>query len=167
MNLDILSRFRRVKAKTGQSMVEFAMVVPLFFLLIFGIIDLGHLFYVQMTLQNAMRQAGRYAVTGNHITNAGTTTPMSRIDSIRQIAQTAAVGLILDVGSISISSIGNNGSVTQGSAGRPSDTVVISLNTSLQLFTPLIGQFFGPNGVYNFTVSTSFRNEPFPSSQSM
>lgn len=167
MNLGILSRLKRIKAKAGQSMVEFAMVVPLFFLLVFGIFDFGHLFYVQMTLQNALRQAGRYAVTGNHITNAGTTTPLSRIDSIKQIAQNAAVGL--NVGNIMISTIDANGMpVNSGSlaAGGPGSTVIISLTENLQLFTPLIGQFFGPNGIYTFTVSTTFRNEPFPASQS-
>ncbi len=159
MNLGILSRFKRIKLKAGQSMVEFAMVVPLFFLLVFGIIDFGHLFYVQMTIQNALRQAGRYAVTGNHISQGGSN--LTRVASIQQIAQNAEVGL--NVGSITISTIDNG--ITSPGAGGPGSTVVISLTEKLQLFTPLIGQFFGPNGVYTFTASTAFRNEPFPASQ--
>jgi Flp pilus assembly protein TadG len=139
--------------------VEFAIVAPLFFLLIMGVLDFGRLFFTQMTLQNALRQAGRYAVTGNHLAdpkNAGQT--LSRVASIQQIAQKAAVGL--DVGNISVSS----DKAGLGSAGGPGDTVTITLNHDLQLITPIIGHFFN-GGVYHFTVSTSFKNEPFsPSS---
>jgi Flp pilus assembly protein TadG len=145
------------EANRGQSLVEFAMVVPLFFLLIFGMIDIGRAFFVQVTLQNAMRQAGRFAVTGNHLTQGGTN--LTRVASIIQIAQQAAVGT--DISSIQISSAQGGA----GSAGGPSDTVTISLTSNLQLITPMIGQFFGPNGIYTFTVSTTFRNEPFNPSQ--
>jgi len=146
-------------------MVEFAMVVPLFFLLTFGMIDLGHVFFVQISLQNAMRQAGRFAVTGNHLTQGGTN--LSRVASIVQIAQNAAVGL--DVTDIQICSVhGGCSGATVGNtaaAGGPGDTVTITLTSNLQLYTPMIGRFFGTNGVYSFTVSTTFRNEPFDPKQ--
>ena len=138
----------------GQSLVEFAMVAPLFFVLIFGIIDFGRLFFTQQTLQFALREAGRYAVTGQHM-KSGTNT-LSRVESIRSIAQQYAVGLLTDPSAIQISSGG-----TTNYAGGPGDTVVVSLETKLHLITPIIGQFFGANGVYDFTVSTAFRNEPF------
>lgn len=153
------SKFRR--AHRGQSLVEFAMVVPLFFVLLFGMIDIGRVFYAQMTLQNAMRQAGRYAVTGNHLTQG--TNVLARAQSIAQVAQQAAVGLVLDVASIQIN--GQSSTNATANTGGPSGTVTISMTTRLQLITPLIGRFFGPNGVYTFTVSTTFRNEPFPASQ--
>jgi Flp pilus assembly protein TadG len=153
------SRGSRIVAQHGQSMVEFAMVVPLFFLLAFGIIDLGRVFFVQTTLQNAMRQAGRFAVTGNHLTDPVTATPMSRVDSIIQVAKNAATGL--DISNIQISSQGG-GSTGPNRAGWPGDTVTISLTTNLKLITPMVGRFFGPSGTYKFTVSTTFRNEPFP-----
>ncbi|MBV9609904.1 MAG: pilus assembly protein, partial [Acidobacteria bacterium] len=43
----------RVGANQGQTVVEFALVVLLFFLLIFGVLDFGRLFFVQMSVQNA------------------------------------------------------------------------------------------------------------------
>ena len=141
----------------GQSLTEFAMVLPLLLLLIFGVVDFGRLFFVEMTLQNAVRQAGRFAVTGNHLPDS--TKPgvnMSRVNSIKQVAQDAAIGL--DVTSIQISSK-TGGS---GNAGGPGDTVTISITSNLKLITPIIGQFFGSNSTYTFTVSVSFRNEPFP-----
>jgi len=150
-----LTRGSAYRTCRGQSLIEFAMVAPLFFILIFGITDFGRLFFTQQTLQFALREAGRYAVTGQHMT-VGTNT-FSRVESIRKIAQQYACGL--DVSSIQISS----GGVTNY-AGGPGDTVIVSIQTKLKLITPLIGQFFGSNGEYDFTVSTTFKNEPFDSS---
>jgi len=47
----------------GQSLVEFAIVAPLVFLLLFGIIQLGFLFAGQNGLTSAAREAARYAST--------------------------------------------------------------------------------------------------------
>jgi len=141
-------------------LVEFALVVPLFFILVFGIFDFGRLFYTQLTLQNALRQAGRFAVTGNHLSNPSNPSQLlSRLDSIIQVAQQAAPGI--DVSGVQIRSNGLT------PAGGPSDTITLTLTSQLRLLTPLISRFFGPNGVYTSTVSTTFRNEPFPPDQTI
>jgi Flp pilus assembly protein TadG len=145
------------RSRSGQSLVEFALVAPLFFLLVFGITDFGRLFFTQETLQFALREAGRYAVTGQHMTDAQGNA-QSRVASIKAIAQQKAIGI--DVSNISISSDG-----VANFAGNPGDTVIVSLTTNLKLITPMIGRFFGPSQTYTFTVQTAFRNEPFPSSQ--
>ncbi len=146
------------RSTAGTSAVEFALVAPMFFLLFFAVFDFARIFYVQMTLQNAVRQAGRYAITGNHLPDPQHQGQnLSRINSITSVAQQAAGGL--SVSNIQISSA-TGGS---GSAGGPGDTVTISLSTSLQLMTPVVAQFF-QNGTYGFTVSVSFKNEPFPPS---
>jgi len=44
-------------------MVEFALVAPLFFLLIFAVIQMGILFGGQIALSNAAREVARYAST--------------------------------------------------------------------------------------------------------
>jgi len=150
---------RFCRASSGSSLVEFAFVAPLFLLLLFGVIDFSHLFFVEMTLQNAVRQAGRYAITGNHQPDPKHPGQyLSRVASIEQVAQQAAAGL--DVSSLQITSkVGGS-----GSAGGPGDTVTISLTTNLKLMTPLVAQFF-PSGIYTFTVSVTLKNEPFPPDQ--
>jgi Flp pilus assembly protein TadG len=145
----------------GSALTELALVIPLFLLLVFGVCDFGRLFFVETTLQNAVRQAGRYAITGNHQPdpkNPGQN--LSRVDSIIQVAQQAAIGI--DVNNIQISSV-NGGA---GSAGGPGDTVIISLTSNVQLLTPVIAAFF-KNGTYTFTVSVQLKNEPFPPSQTV
>ena len=139
----------------GQVMAEFAIVAPLFFLLTFAVFDYGRLYLLQMTLQDAVQQAGRFASTGDHLSdpnNPGQN--LSRIASIIATAQQYAVGA--DISNIQISSIGGG----TGSAGGPGDTVTVSLTSNVALMTPMIGKYF-PNGLYTFTSSVTFKNEPF------
>jgi Flp pilus assembly protein TadG len=53
----------RPRRDGGQAMTEFALVAPLFFLVLFGVIQLGFLFAGQNGLTNAAREAARYAST--------------------------------------------------------------------------------------------------------
>ncbi len=155
--IELFPNKRRIGTE-GTSLLEFAFIAPMFLLLLFGTVDFAHLFWVEFTLQNAIRQAGRYAVTGNHLpdpNHAGQN--LSRVASILQVARQTAVGL--DVSNLQISSV-TGGS---GSAGGPGDTLTISLTTNLPLITPIVARFF-TNGVYTFTVSVTMKNEPFPPS---
>jgi Flp pilus assembly protein TadG len=66
-----MARWRR--REEGSVSVEFAILVPLFLLLVFGIIDFGHAFYMKHLITNACREGARYGVKyqtdslGNHI----------------------------------------------------------------------------------------------------
>jgi Flp pilus assembly protein TadG len=50
------------KNERGTSMAEFAVVATFFFMLIFGIIEFGRLFYTLNSLTDAARRGARYAV---------------------------------------------------------------------------------------------------------
>lgn len=154
----VAGRFPR--GERGQSLVEFAFVTFLLFLLVFAVIDFGRLFFVQMTLQHAVREAGRFAVTGNKLQDPNNPGQfLTRVNSIKEVARRSAAGL--DVSAIDVSSASGS-----GSAGGPDQSVTISLTHSLKFATPLIRVFF-PNGQYVFTVRTTFRNEPFPAAQTV
>ena len=143
-------------ATAGTSILEFALVAPMVLLLVFAVFDFARLFYVEMNLQNAVREAARFGITGNHLSDPkhpGQT--LSRVNSIIQVAQQAAIGL--DVSTLQVSSLGGG----KGSAGGPGDTLTLSLTFNLQLMTPIVAQFF-TNGAYTFTVGVSLKNEPFP-----
>ena len=59
-----------MKKQKGQVLVEFALVLPFFLLLIFGIIYSGMLFYDYSTLSNVARSAARErAISPSTITN--------------------------------------------------------------------------------------------------
>ena len=49
------------RARRGTSVVEFALVAPVVFLFVFGIIEFGRLMMVQQAMTNAARESGRKA----------------------------------------------------------------------------------------------------------
>lgn len=53
---------RHGRTERGAAAVEFALVVPLLLLLLVGIVNFGFVFAQQISLNNAARQAARYAV---------------------------------------------------------------------------------------------------------
>ena len=153
----------------GQSMVEYAMVATLFFLLIFAVMDYGWLMFARLNVQQAMDDGGRYASTGQE-TGSG-----NRIASIIQQIQNEIAIPGVNASNVSICSTppGSvtascynpaNPSGTIGAAGGPRYTVTISLTSSLPLMTPGLSKLF-PGGMFTFTSSTTFVNEPFNPSQ--
>src|SRR2546429_2805038 len=51
-----------LRRRAGQSMVEFAVLAPVFFLLLLGTIDLGRAVYTYNAISNAAREGARAAV---------------------------------------------------------------------------------------------------------
>jgi len=59
--LERLCRICRIKRR-GVAVVEFAVVAPLFFLLVFGMIEFGRMVMVQQVITNASREGARIGV---------------------------------------------------------------------------------------------------------
>lgn len=55
-------RGRRPRKPKGQALVEFALVAPVFFLLLFAIIEGGRFIFFYQALNNATREGARYAI---------------------------------------------------------------------------------------------------------
>jgi Flp pilus assembly protein TadG len=53
---------RQSKSRSGASAVEFAVVAPVFFLVVLGIIEFGRMVMVQQVITNAAREGARIAV---------------------------------------------------------------------------------------------------------
>ena len=54
-------RHRHLRRSDGQGIVEFALILPLLLLVVFGIIELGRLLVVYSSVGTASREAARYA----------------------------------------------------------------------------------------------------------
>ena len=52
----------RKSTRRGQALAEFAIVAPLFFLVLFAVIDFGRYVYYVQVLNNAAREGARYAI---------------------------------------------------------------------------------------------------------
>jgi hypothetical protein len=142
----------------GLELMELSFILPVFLLLMLGILDFGRLFFTEITLQHAMREGGRFGVTGRQLQDPNDPGNLqSRIESIRRVVKDAAVGVPMDPKDIVITSVLGG----DDNPGGPGDTITISLTYKFLFITPMIGRFFG-DGSHTFVASTSFRNEPFP-----
>ena len=52
----------RDRSTRGQAMVEFALIAPIFFLVLFGLIEFGRAVYTIQMLDSAAREGARYAI---------------------------------------------------------------------------------------------------------
>ncbi len=143
-------RAGRLNCRRGQTMIEFAMVIPIVALLFMGIFDFSRFFYTQLTLQHAIHEATRFAVTGGTLDDAQGNT-MTRAESIKSVITREATALDLDV---------NRLIVDPADGGGPSEIVTVTGNFEFQFVTPGVNRFF-PGGKHDFTVATSMKNEPF------
>lgn len=56
--------FHKHSGQAGATLVELALITPVFLMLIIGIIELSMAYFANMTMQHAVREGARYAVTG-------------------------------------------------------------------------------------------------------
>lgn len=152
---------------SGQALVEFALSLMIFFLLVFGTMDFANLFYHKVTLQNAVRQAGRYAITGQCILGSKGACSMSRYLSIQQVLETASAGILNSSNITTDSTIvcTNKGGGCPTGAGGPGDLVTITVTYQYRFMTAPIATFF-KGSTYKLVVSSAFINEPFPPGES-
>lgn len=60
----IIGWLTRIRSGKAQSMVEFALVAPILFLMLFGIVDLGRVVYYTASLNQAANEGARVAIRG-------------------------------------------------------------------------------------------------------
>lgn len=58
--LRFLSRLRR--NTDGAAAVEFALIIPVFIVMLFGTLEIANILYIKSTLQHGIETAGRYAM---------------------------------------------------------------------------------------------------------
>ena len=82
---------RRSSRRRGQAMVEFALVIPIFMLVLSGILDFGFALFDRMTVINAAREGARAAVMVSDTSTIGTVAPASAIAAATQAGLTVTV----------------------------------------------------------------------------
>lgn len=126
----------------GQGLVEFALVAPLLLLTIFGIIDIARIIQAQLTVDNAARQAIRFAITGQTLKDAGGNY-IPRATSITNLAVASLAGLPLtntddplQWGFNRVRITSSNGD--EGDPGQPNEVVRIEVIYTVKPLTPLV-----------------------------
>lgn len=124
-----------MKSEKGQSLVEFALILPVLMLLICGITDFGRIFHSYLTIDHAGREAARAASIGKDNTFIKNTA----------VNDAASIGLTTDQVDI-------NPSGTR-SAGTDAN---ITITYPITFMTPVIGNLIGP---LTLTDTTTMRVE--------
>lgn len=76
--------------RQGAAAVEFAIVAPIFFLLIFGMIEFGRMVMVQQIITNASREGARVGVLDGAV-RVGTETSPGVVDSVERYLENARI----------------------------------------------------------------------------
>jgi Flp pilus assembly protein TadG len=100
---------RRPRGSRGQALVEFALVAPVFFLMLFSLIDFGRYVYYVQILNNAAREGSRYAIVhGSASLNpsgppeSGTTSTDPAGNNVKAVVRAWAVGVISNGTSLTV-----------------------------------------------------------------
>ncbi len=143
----------------GTTSVEIALICPLFFILMFMVIDFALYGYVKLTMQHAVREGARYAITGQVDLD-----PQAENDRQRAVIQKIrdnSMGFFDEVMTeADIQVTDSHGSPVSG-FGDPGESIVITLNCEWPTISPFTQAVLSNNN-YNFSVRASMRNENFP-----
>ena len=85
--------------KNGATLVEFALVAPIFLLIFFAIIELSLFMFASAVIEHAATSAARLGITGNTYGGAGGTATEQRENFIRDEIQRLSFGLFANGGS--------------------------------------------------------------------
>jgi Flp pilus assembly protein TadG len=159
---------RRCHRSGGQSLVEFALLLPVLLLLLLGLFDLGRVVYAQHTITQDSREAARAGIVPQVAIGGACPTAASAVayaqcqyDFIRQAAQKMSPGVDLKAANIT-------GDATQGCAAaataagttgvddltstatcfypvgvKAGRKVIVNISVDVPLLTPIIGQIVG------------------------
>ncbi|MGN6117945.1 MAG: TadE/TadG family type IV pilus assembly protein [Nitrobacter sp.] len=168
------SRFRR--NQRGSAAVEFALVAPLFFALLFAIIETGMVFFASQSLETAVQDSARMILTGQAQTANLTKITFKKnvVCAHVNVLFDCANGVYVDVQSyssfsnVSISDPLTNGTFvdnTQYNPGGPGDIVVVRLFYQWPLFVTGLGyNIANVSGSKRLLSATAaFKNEPYGS----
>jgi Flp pilus assembly protein TadG len=158
---------RRSKGRwmKGSSAVEFALTLPIFIILVIGIIEFGWYYFVQHTLQYATREGMRLALVGGTITQGGTTLSpeASIITTIRNNATLAVNPASVSVFIYEVDPAAGYVDPTgwanlPPNAGGSGEYMRVRSRYNHTFFTPLIGGFFTGGGIV-IQAEGTYRNE--------
>jgi hypothetical protein len=127
--------------RRGQALVEFALVIPIFLLVIFGILDLGRAVYAYSTLNNAAREGARVALVDQTLSH------------IQTVASGHAVGLGIPATAVTVDYRDPDDPDTPNSCaiwlGNPEPglpvgcTAIVRVEYLYTAATPIIGRIVG------------------------
>jgi Flp pilus assembly protein TadG len=136
----------------GQALVEFALVFPLFMLLLFGLIDIGRYVYVTNAFNQAAREAARFGAVEQWAFACPTSVAVasqSRFTCSKAYAQQRLIGYSFDQTATTITCSDGAGNTRTAAQCRANDILNVRLTSGtganqFRFFTPIISQLVAP-----------------------
>jgi len=159
------------RSKQGQSIVEFAIMVPILIIMFLAIVDFGRYVYYEQSVSHTVRSALRVAVTGkvdenpDYDSNDDSSEEFfSRRETIiRAAKKNNPAGVLIEAGTDSAN--GNDTLIlTPSDGGGPGEDVTLSLEYEFSFITPvldLVAEEVTPDKKLMIRHSTTYRNEEF------
>ena len=127
------------EAEHGQSMVEFALILPIFVLVVFGILDMGRAAYTYHTLNNAAREGARVAIVDQ------------TLSLIQDRAASRAVGVGVTPADVTVDyrtaedpDVPNSCAArVAASAGAVTCTAIVTVENDFVAATPIVASIIG------------------------
>lgn len=170
--------------------IEFALIMPLLVMMMFGTIEVGLIMFTQSLMEGALRDASRYGITGQ------ITDEEDRLVTIKNLISSRTVGLVdMDTAKIDVLSYPNFGKIGTGEAyldgngnaqydagetftdendndvwdadignsgaGNAGDVVLYRIQYDWPLISSYMDSFIGDGGKLPLSASVAVRNEPW------
>lgn len=127
---------RSQRRSRGQSLVEFALVIPIFLLIVFALIDMGRLVYINNALAEGAREGARWGSVQSRSQDAPGRTSIGThaTDSLAAVPNSTVTVTCLD----------QKDGLTTAATCVPGDILVVQVDSPVTMLTPILAQIVGP-----------------------
>jgi Flp pilus assembly protein TadG len=169
-----MARRLRAQSRSGSAIVEFAFIAPVFFLLLFAIMEIGIIFFAQSMVQHATNDLARMIRTGQ-VQTLGLTQAQVRQEVCNELAPLVPCDsrLYIDIESFSnfgsvnfsppLDANGNMNALNNFQTGTACSTVLVRVFYGWTVFTPVLTPFLSnmAGNQHLLYAAAAFRNEPY------
>ena len=137
--------------RRGQSVVEFALILPVFLVLLLMAVDFGRLFFTYIQVSNAAREAAAYGAA-----QPTDTVGMQARAVQEKNAQTQGEGPLDPIATTCRNQAGTTIACSAAPGGAGSgNTLTVTVRQPFRFLTPLVDDFFGGNLAMSSSVTTA------------
>jgi len=138
-----------------------AIIAPVFLLVLLALVELSLMFFATLTMQYAVREGARYAITGQSNLDPATKN-QQRYAAVIESMRGNSLGFYDKLSTkVAVNGVGyTTANYSNSMFGAPGSIVVLQLTSEWQISTPLLSTFF-KDGKYTFNVGATMQNEFF------
>lgn len=118
----------------GQELIEYAITLPIFLIIVLGIFDLGRAVFFYSAMQNAAREGARFGVVN----------PRDTVNVINRVKE-RSLGLVADDIGVSVA--------------WTCELVTVDVEFEFNPITPFVGGLFPPDGDANISTRSELQRE--------